>query len=88
MLQQMNAAAAGPLLTLQVDQVTNSIVILAPGQLGEEVVELVQQLDQKAEAEDARRIGIVPLKSANVEQLEEALEQLMRDRRGRSRSRP
>ncbi len=30
MLQQVNAAAAGPLLTLQVDQVTNSIVILAP----------------------------------------------------------
>ena len=74
MLQQMNAAAAGPLLTLQVDRVTNSIVILAPQALGDEVAELVKQLDQKAEVEDTRRIGIVPLKSANVEQLEEALQ--------------
>jgi type II secretory pathway component GspD/PulD (secretin) len=82
-LQQMNAAAAGPLLTLQVDDVTNSIVILAPKVLAEEVSALVQQLDQRAEAEDTRRIGIVPLKSAKAEQLQEALQDLLRGPRRR-----
>ena len=85
MLQQANAAAAGPLLTLQVDQVTNSIVILAPNKLGQEVALLVKELDQKAEQEDARRIGIVPLKSANVEQLEQVLQRMLRGRRSWSR---
>ncbi len=86
MLKQMNAAAAGPLLTLEVDEVTNSIVIMAPKLLAEEVSQLVHQLDQKAQAEDTRRIEIVPLKSAKAEELEDALQDLLRNRsRGRGR---
>ena len=79
MLRQMNAAAAGPLLTLQVDQVTNSIVILAPKLLADEVVRaLVTAIGSKGPGRRYRRIGIVPLKSANAEQLEDALQDLMR----------
>ena len=78
-LQQINAATAGPLLTLQVDRVTNSIVLLAPRELGEEVYRLIEELDQQAEQKDTRNIGVISLKSVNVESIEEALEALLQD---------
>ena len=78
-LQQINAAASGPLLTLEVDRATNAIVLLAPRELGEEVYRLIEDLDQQAEQNDTRNIGVVSLKSVNVESIEEALEELLRD---------
>ena len=83
LLRQINAAAAGPLLTLEVDSVTNSIVVLAPNQLSAEVEALIQQLDQNARENDSRDIGIVTLKGTNVQQIEDALEQLLRPNRRR-----
>ena len=76
-LQQINAAAAGPLLTLQVDRVTNSIVVLAPRQLSGEVKTLIGQLDQEARENDTREIGVISLESVNAEQIQEAIEQLI-----------
>jgi type II secretory pathway component GspD/PulD (secretin) len=84
LLRQINAAASGPLLTLEVDSVTNSIVVLAPNQLSAEVESLIRQLDENARNNDSRDIGIVTLKGTNVQQIEDALEQLLRtNRRGR-----
>ena len=76
-LQQINTANAGPLLTLEVDDITNSIVVLAPNELSQEVTELIQTLDENARGNDDRDIRIVTLKNTNVGQLEEALSELI-----------
>ncbi|MCP4194619.1 MAG: hypothetical protein GY768_28765 [Planctomycetaceae bacterium] len=78
-LQQINASTAGPLLTLQVDRVTNAIVILAPRQLSTEVETLIKQLDQESMENDSREVGVISLEQINAEQLEEALEKLITD---------
>ena len=83
MLQQINATATGPLLTLEIDDVTNSIVVLAPSQLSSEVATLIKQLDENARQNDSRDIGIVTLRETNVDQLQDALEELLRSRRNR-----
>lgn len=82
-LQQMNAISAGPLLTLEVDTVTNSVIILAPRQLVEEVAALTRQLDQNAAEMDRREIGIISLQNTNVRELQNALRALVRPMRGR-----
>jgi type II secretory pathway component GspD/PulD (secretin) len=78
LLRQFNATASGPLLTLQVDEVTNSIVVLAPRELAQEVGKLIAQLDDNARRNDSRDISIVTLRETNVGQLQEALDQLLR----------
>lgn len=79
-LQQLNASASAPLLTLEVDDVTNSIVVLAPTQLSGEVSDLIAKIDRNARDNDKRRIGIVPLRVTNVKGLEQAINQLLGDR--------
>jgi hypothetical protein len=87
-LEQINAAKTGPLMTLSVDPATNSLVVLAPLPLLEEVQSLVLDLDRAADEKPARSLKIVTLKKANVESVEQALERVLQDRgSGRSRSR-
>jgi type II secretory pathway component GspD/PulD (secretin) len=83
LLRQINAASSGPLLTLEVDDVTNSIVILAPSQLSNEVSLLAKQLDENARQNDSKEIGIVTLQHTNVNQLQRALNDLLRSTRNR-----
>ncbi len=49
MLQLINAAAEAPLLTLDIDLTTNSIVMRAPRQLGEEIEEFVTRTRRASE---------------------------------------
>ena len=77
-LRQINAATAGPLLTLEVDRVTNSIVILAPKQLASQVSELVKKLDEDAKTSDSRAIKIIRLEGTNVRNIEDSLQDLLR----------
>lgn len=74
-LQQLGASSSGPLMTLAVDELTNSIVVLAPGPLLVEVEQLVHSLDQAA-ADPARTVRVVPLKKSNVLAVEEAIGRL------------
>ena len=83
LLQQINASSSGPLLTLEIDDVTNSIVVLAPPQLSTEVSALIQTLDTNAKQNDARDVGIVTLKGTNVKQLKPAIDELLRPTRRR-----
>ena len=76
-LRQINAATAGPLLTLEVDRVTNSIVILAPKQLASQVSELVKKLDEDAKTSDSRAIKIIRLEGTNVRNIEDSLQDLL-----------
>lgn len=86
MLQLINAAAEAPLLTLDVDETTNSIVMRAPRQLSEEIEEFTKQLDDQAKTSGTRSISLVPLKSMGSEQLQDALRMVMPS--GRPRRRP
>jgi type II secretory pathway component GspD/PulD (secretin) len=86
MLELINATANSPILTLDVDETTNSIVMRAPRQLGEEIEEFVQELDEQAEGGGKRTMSLVPLKGMNSEQMEDALQLLMRGGRYRRSS--
>ena len=85
MLQLINAAAEAPLLTLDVDLTTNSIVMRAPRQLGEEIEEFVTELDEQAKDGGKRNISLVPLKSMSSKQVQDALRMLMPGGRMRGR---
>jgi type II secretory pathway component GspD/PulD (secretin) len=85
MMQLINAAAEAPLLTLDIDETTNSIVMRAPRQLTEEIEEFVTELDAQAKDGGKRNISLVPLKSMNSEQVQDALRMLMPGGRSRRR---
>ena len=76
-LRQINAATAGPLLTLEVDSVTNSIIVLAPKLLGEQVARVIGRLDAAAKTDDTRSVQIIPLTGVKSEILQDAIEQLI-----------
>ncbi|MBN79383.1 MAG: hypothetical protein CMJ70_04520 [Planctomycetaceae bacterium] len=75
-LQQINAAATAPLLTLHVDQKTNSIVVNAPLQLADEIAEFVTTMDAQAQTHPARTVQLIPLKGGNARRVRRALEAL------------
>ncbi len=90
-IQQINSAASGPMMTLGVDDSTNSIVVMAPGPLAREVRELVAELDEAALHDTSRGVQIVKLKSTNALRVKEILDSVIRDatrRRGSSGGRP
>ena len=80
LLRQINAASSGPLLTLEADKVTNSVIVLAPVDLSNEVSALISQLDKNARENDIRAVDILTLKGTNVRHIEDALRELLRDR--------
>ena len=75
-LQQINAAATAPLLTLHVDQKTNSIIVNAPLQLADEIAEFVKTMDTQAQAHPARTVQLIPLKGGNAKRVRRALKAL------------
>ncbi|TWU38475.1 secretin N-terminal domain-containing protein [Novipirellula artificiosorum] len=77
MLEQINAETSGPLLTLSVDQVSNSIVMRAPPELSEEIRGFVEQVDLQAIDNRAGKMRIIRLQGTNADQIERAIE-LMR----------
>jgi type II secretory pathway component GspD/PulD (secretin) len=81
LMQQINASSSGPLLTVGVDETTNSIVLRAPTDLAKEVTEFIEQMDRQSVEKPASRVMVVPLKSVNAERIEKAIESLLRGRR-------
>ena len=65
-LRQINAASSAPLLTIEVQSETNSLVIKAPQNLIDELSELVTQLDESAATNRARGVTLIPLKQTNT----------------------
>jgi type II secretory pathway component GspD/PulD (secretin) len=78
-IQQLNIAAAGPMMTLGVDEATNSIVVMAPRPLAEEVAQLVGELDEAALSDNSRSVKVVKLKSASADEVKQVLDRLIRD---------
>jgi type II secretory pathway component GspD/PulD (secretin) len=87
MLEQINASASGPLLTLSVDEVSNAIVMRAPPELAREVTEFIKQVDTQASVSRSRGVRVVPLTQSNADQILQAIESIRADspRRGRGR---
>ncbi len=65
-LRQINAASSAPLLTIEVQTETNSLVVKAPQNLIDELTELVTQLDEASEANRSRGVTLIPLKQTNT----------------------
>ncbi len=72
-LQQINVATAGPVLTLGIDRVANSIVMRAPAELGMEVRGFVEQLDRNAVEVPTRSIRVIRLNDTNTTRLQQIL---------------
>ena len=86
-LQQINAATAGPLLTVDVEEKSNSLVVMAPTALLEEIESLVAELDQAALKDRSRRVTLIQLKKTKSSRVQQALDMLTSGSRSRSSSR-
>jgi type II secretory pathway component GspD/PulD (secretin) len=75
-LQQINAQSSAPLLTLSVDESSNTLVLRGASDLTEEVKAFISSLDQQAASAPARRIQVLRLESTNSKNLEKALKLL------------
>ena len=77
-LRQINASASSPLLTDEADETTNSLVVMAPATLLEEVTGLIEQLDETAGTNRAYGVTVIPLKKTNASTLMRALGRIAR----------
>ncbi len=75
-LQQINAQSSTPLLTLSVDDSSNTLVLRGASELTEEVKAFISSLDQQAASAPARRIQVLRLESTNSKNLEKAMKLL------------
>lgn len=72
-LQEINAQSVGPLLTVAMDEASNSIVLRGPPGLTTEIGSFIDRLDQPSEATSSKRIQLLRLESTNTKNLEKAL---------------
>ena len=79
-LQQINATAGAPILTLDVDDTTNSIVMRAPPELRQEITAFVQKLDQGAGENRSRNVRVIRIRKGKSDQIREAIQQFILDR--------
>ena len=80
-LQQINATAGSPILSLDVDETTNSIVMRAPPELRKEIKRFVESLDTGAGGNRSRNVRVIKIQRGKSDQIREALEQFILDRR-------
>lgn len=85
-IQRVNAASTGPLLTVEVDERTNTLIVMAPQSLVEEIEQLVADLDHAASDDSSRRLKVIQLKRLNIKSLGRSLDMLI-DSRSRRRGR-
>ena len=61
-----------------VDEMTNSLVVMATSPLLEEIIELANTLDERAGESPARGVKIIQLKKANATRVQEALDRILK----------
>ncbi|MEC9093672.1 MAG: secretin N-terminal domain-containing protein [Planctomycetota bacterium] len=76
MLQQINAATAGPILTLGMDKSTNSIVMRAPVELGREIKTFVNRLDDTAKQSPSQKIRVLKMRGTNANRVQTILNRM------------
>ncbi len=80
-LQQVNAATSGPVLTLGVDNVTNAIIVMAPQQLRDQVRTTIEQLDRAVALEPGDQIEIIKFQGSNPQRIQKALDMLLKEKK-------
>jgi type II secretory pathway component GspD/PulD (secretin) len=83
LIEQINAVRLGSLMTLGIDEDTNSILVVAPPSLIEEVRRFAEELDRAADEHPRRAVRIMPLKKTNAAEMDRALQRVLRARRRR-----
>jgi len=78
-LRQINAAASAPLLTMERQRETNSILIKAPQELLDEVVALAMELDEAVHTKRANGVKLIPLKKSSSARVMEILSRVIGD---------
>lgn len=75
-LEQINAAREGPLLSLDVDETANQIVMIAPQPLQQEILDFIEKIDQP---DVAARVGVrvIPLKNLQGDEVLQSLKKIM-----------
>jgi type II secretory pathway component GspD/PulD (secretin) len=63
-----------------VDPATNSLVVMAPAPLLDEILQLITRLDEAAEQNPARNLKIIPLQKASASRIEAALQRILHSR--------
>ncbi len=76
-LQQLNAQANSPLLTVAVEETTNMIILRAPLDLTTEIKAFIEKLDRQSIDAAGRRVKLLRLESSNTKNLEKAIKLLM-----------
>jgi type II secretory pathway component GspD/PulD (secretin) len=76
-LRQINAQSSAPLLSVEVQIETNSLVVKAPQNLIDEIHDLVRQLDNNAALPPAQGVSLVPLKNTNSRRVMQILQQVL-----------
>ncbi len=76
-LRQINAASSSPLLSVQVEKTTNSLVVMAPQNLLDEVSSLIEQLDTASGQSRARAVSIIELQKTNSRRVMEVLDRVL-----------
>jgi type II secretory pathway component GspD/PulD (secretin) len=74
-LQQINAAREGPLLSLEVDQASNSLLVVGTDPLVQEIRTFAEQLDHET-AQSRVGIRVVPLETLRGEEVVKSLQKL------------
>ncbi len=76
-LAQINAENRGPILTLDMDQTTNSMIMRAPHELREEIRVFAKELDERATDHSNRSVRVIQIKEGKSAIIQEALEQFI-----------
>jgi len=69
------------------DELTNSLIVMAPAPLQEEIAEFANHLDQAADETPGRRLQIIPLAKLKATRVEEALQRILNSRASPRRTR-
>ncbi len=63
---------------IAVDPTTNSLIVMAPPPLLDEILKLIGSLDQAAEENPARNVKIITLQKTNTKRIEDALQRILK----------
>lgn len=72
-VRSMNANLSAPLLNIAVEETTNSLILVAPKNLLEDVLALIEQLDEASGTSRAHGIRVLRLKKTNSSRVMDAL---------------
>ncbi|MCA9260058.1 MAG: hypothetical protein KDA61_12690, partial [Planctomycetales bacterium] len=79
-LQQINASREGPLLSMEVDRDTNSLLLVAPRPLLQEISQFVERLDQQS-TQTRQGVRVLALEELQGDETLRSLQRILTERR-------